>query len=568
MIKKITMGCIILMIHSLLYSQNTNSLSIYEGYTIGSIDFNYHTTDQDSIKFNQYMQEVKATFALSPGMQYSAVLTSYYIAQLNLLPYISKASLTVNPSTENQVVIIVNIILSEDKTAIKSKSAFQTPSILPIIYNSERIYLTARAAASEMVYTNHNTWFAQPQSMTNGNPLATSPSGKGWSAWLEGFGSAGLYGVINLIPSINLHLYGGANYLISFSCGNELFTNKARIYGNVEDAFVGIVGGNKTASGNSYKYNITYGRKSFTLADGWLLINTSMNGDYRAALQLNPRWAADQVFSFGGQFNQFTLQFFSVRPNELDFLNSKTTVHGANVEMNNGKYGTIGFSYLTIPKSDFKYYMPDGTAYGRKGLEVYNLRYYRTTGQEGGFLFKGEIGYQRNRNFNMKAIAYYAEAGWNFKNIKGSPTFSYRFAHFPGDDPNSKSYNRWDALYTGGNGEQWVQGSIMYKIVQNSNENTHRFQAVWNPGRKWQMVGQFWLFYAPELNNLGGNPALSFLESKFYGTEYNLTIKYFHSRTWYFHFNTAFSTPGGAIKNNVIGTKNWFSAMLFARVSF
>lgn len=566
--KRLITGCLLFLISTLAIAQTTNPLSMYEGYSISSVEFKILNPTTDTAEMHRYEREIAEKFAISPSTQFGAVFASYYTSRLNLLPFVSKATLRVIPTTENQVAITVDVLLSSALYTDKRENVLKNRSLLPVLYNSERAYLTTRSSASEMVYVNDNTWFARPDAMTNGNPLATHPAGKGWSSWIEGFASVGVYGVVKVIPSINLHVYGGASYLVSFSAGNEIFTNKGRIYGGVEDAYVGFVGGKHTAAGNVYKYNFTYGRKSFTLADGWLITNTSMNGGNRGALQLNPRWAADELITAGGQWNRLMLQAFSIKPNELDILNSKTTVRGANLEINNGKYGVIGLTYLTVPRSDFKYYLPDGTVYSRKGLEVYNVRYFRTTGKEGGLLLKGEFGYQRNRNFDMKAIAYYGELGWNFNKVKGSPTISYRYAHFPGDDPDSKSYNRWDALYTGGNGEQWVQGSIMYKLVQNSNENTHRIQAVYNPGRKWQMVGQFWLFYADKLNNIGGNPALSTLSSKFYGTEYNFTLKYFHSQRWYFHLNAAYALPGSAIEKNVLDTKDWFSVMAFARVSF
>lgn len=566
--RKYILGYLFLLISTLSHAQTNNPSSLYEGFIVQSVDFRFLNPPADISVVEAYRKVIANEFAIPLQSQYSAVMASFYTSKLSLLPFVSSARLSVVPTTENQVALTVDVQLSGKDHARKSETGIRNPQLLPVLYNSKRAYLTAKVAASEMIYSNHNTWFAQPTPMTTGNPLADHPSGKGWSAWIEGFGSVGLYGVFNLIPSINLHIYGGTNYLISFSAGNELFTQKARIYGNVEDAFVGIVGGKQTARGDKYRYNFTYGRKSFTLGDGWLIINTAMNGYNRGALQLNPRWASRQLITGSLSWNRFMLQGFSVKPNELDILNSRTTINGVNLEMNNGKYGLLALTYLTVPRSGFRYYLPDGSVHSREGTEVYNVRLFRTTGQEGGLFFKGEVGYQRNRNFDMNAWAYYGELGWNFAKVQGSPTVSYRYAHFSGDDPESKSYNRWDALYTGGNGEQWVQGSIMYKLVQNSNENTHRFQAVYRPAKKLQMVGQVWLFYAPQLNNIGGNPALSTLKSKFYGTEYNLTLKYFPSSQWYFHLNAAYALAGGAITEVVPDTKNWFSAMVFARYTF
>lgn len=566
--KPYIIGCLLLLISTLSYSQTNNPSSLYEGAIIQSVDFKFRNPPADTSLVEAYRKMIAGEFVVPLQSQYSAIMASFYTSKLNLLPFVNNAVLNVTPTSENQVALTIDIQLSTAEKSHKSETGIRNPQLLPVLYNSEHAYLTGKIAASEMVYTNDNTWFGQPTPMTTGNPLADHPSGKGFSGWLEGYGSIGMYGVYKLIPSINLHVYGGASYLVSFSAGNEIFTQKARIYGDVEDAFVGFVGGKQTSTGNKYRYNFTYGRKSFILGDGWLIVNTAMNGYNRGALQLNPRWASKQLITGGFNWNRLMLQLFSVKPNELDILNSKTTINGVNLEMNNGKYGLLGISYLTVPNSNFRYYLPDGSAYTRKGLEVYNLRLFRTTGPDGGLFFKGELGYQRNRHFEMNAWAYYGELGWNFAKVKGSPAVSYRFAHFGGDDPDSKSYNRWDALYTGGNGEQWVQGSVMYKLVQNSNENTHRIQAVYRPAQKLQMVGQVWLFYAPQLNNIGGNPALSTLKSKFYGTEYNLTLKYFPSRQWYFHLNAAYAQPGSAIKDNVADTKNWFSATVFARYSF
>lgn len=566
--KRLITGCLLLMINTLVWAQNNNPTSIYEGSIIQRINFVFKGVPPDPALEESYRKIIESEFAVTPQSQYSAIMASYYVSKLSLLPFVNNAGLRIVPTAENGIALTVDVVFADKDKSVKSQTGFRNKQLMPVLYNSDRAYLTMRFATSEMVYTNNNTWFGNPAAMTTGNPLAQAPSGKGWSAWLEGFASIGAYGVVKVIPKINLHLYGGASYLVSFSAGNELFTDKSRIHADVEDAFIGIVGGKQTAKGNRYKYNFTFGRKSFTLGDGWLLINTSMNGYNRAALQLNPRWAAKRLLLGGFSWNRFIFQGFSVKPNELDILNSETIINGVNLEASNRKNGTIGFSYLSVPESKLRYYLPDGTVYSRKGLRVYNLRLFKTTDKEGGIFFKAEAGYQTNKNFDMSAWAYYGELGWNFGKVKGSPAISYRYAYFSGDNPNTKSYNRWDALYTGGNGEQWVQGSVMYKLVQNSNEITHRLQAVYSPGTKFQMVGQIWLFYADQLNNIGGNPALSTLKSKFYGMEYNFTLKYFQSRRWYFHLNAAYALPGSAIKENLENTEDWFCATVFARYSF
>lgn len=568
--KKLILGCLFsIVISTYSFAQSNNPISIYEGTIIQSINFEYQNQPIDTTLYSAYAKVIESTFAINTQTQFNSFLISYYISKINLLPFVEKASPLVTTSSQNEVELTLSVkLIPVTDQATKKENVAKDKNLFPVIYNTEKIFVTLKSAASEMVYSNDNAWFSQPAQMTNGNPLAEKPAGDGYTGWIEGFASAGIYGIAKIIPKANIHLYSGVNYLVSFSSGNELFTDKSRIYGAIEEAFIGFIGGGRTNNDKPYKYNISYGRKQFVLGDGWLIINTAMNGYNRAALQLNPRWAGKSLFTTGISCDKFLLQGFSLIPNELDILDTKTTIRGINLELRNNKNGVLGLSYLTVPKSNFSYYMPDGTVYKREGLQVYNARLFRSTGEGGGLFYKTEVGYQRNPNFDMKAWAYYGELGWSFNNSKGAPTISYRYAYFSGDDAKTTSYNRWDQLYTGGNGEQWVQGSNMYKIVQNSNEITHRLQIVYRPLKKTQLVGQFWLFYAAEKNNIGGNPALSTLQSNFYGTEYNLTFKYFHSSNWYFHLNTAYTLPGSAIKDNVSNTKNWYCLSFFARYSF
>lgn len=550
--------------------QSNNPLSIYEGERIRSVHFSFSDLPPDSLAAQDLRTKAEGMFRLYPQTQYNSTFASYYLSQIDLLPWVEKATLEIIPAVGNSIELHVSVKASAADAAGKRREhIFGKPSSFPAIYNSSRTFLTLKFAASEMAYSNDNAWFGQPETVTAGNPLADHPVGKGYTGWLEGFAAAGIYGVTKIIPSINLHLYGGVNYLVSFSAGNELFTNRARIYGDIEEAFIGVIGGGRTASGHIYRYNMLYGRKQFVLGDGWLIINTSMNGENRAALQLNPRWASKNVFQAGVAWDRLFLQFFRLEPNELPTLNSGTVINGLNLELGNKDRILLGASFLQTPYSRFKYYLPDGSIYNRTGLQVYNLRLFRNAPiGSGGLFFKTEVGYQRNSNFDMSAWAGYGEAGWNFAGTYGSPSISYRFAYFSGDNPDSESYNRWDALYTGGNGEQWVQGSNMYKMVQNSNEMSHRIQGIFSPVRRVQLVGQVWIFHAPSLTNLGGNPALSQLKAKYYGTEFNLTVKYFATRNWYFHLNTAYTLPGAAITENVPGAQNWFCLSAFARYSF
>lgn len=563
--------CILQLGYSLsLSAQSNNAQSIYEGERIGAVDFVFNRLPSDSAKAEQLKKQIENTFLVYPFTHFNAFQITYYLSQINNLPFVEEATYQVEPAAEGGFNLQIVVRLAEEGAVTNRRAnLFKNPKAFPLIYSSPHTLLTFQFSASEMAYSNNNAWFARPAPLLTGNPLADNPAGKGYTAWLEGFAMGGVYGIARLIPKWNLHLYAGVSYILSFSAGRELFTDRSRFHGETEDAFAGFIGGKRLESSHEYAYSILYGRKQFVLGNGWLIINTSMNGEQRAALQINPRWAARRLFLATVRWDKLSGQVFQLRPNELPIFYSHTILNGANVELGSSDRLQLGASVLHVPRSEVKYYLPDGTVRTRKGLWVYNLRLYgnRPAGQPGLF-YKTEGGYQTNSRYKMRAYAGYGELGWNFARTQGQPALSYRFAYFSGDNPDTPAYERWDALYTGGTGEQWVQGSNMYKIVQNSNELSHRVQLTYAPLRKWQTVWQFWSFRAPRKNNLGGNPGLSVMQSNAYGTEINLTVKYFYSRQWYFHLNTALTFPGEALKKTIgEDLKNWFCLMAFIRYS-
>lgn len=354
--------------------------------------------------------------------------------------------------------------------------------------------------------------------------------------------------------------------------GSRTACAATRSYTYLEDAYIGLVGGNVDADGNRLTYNLTAGRQRFTLANGFLIANTAANGDARAALQANARWASDLLVLGQIAYNDTKFEAFYVDPDELPLLDSDTRIAGVNLETRPLAGLTLGASYLTVPKSNTNYFSPTGTiAGGRENLGLWDARFTwqpNPTGAAGPF-FGGEIARQTNRDFNMDARAGWLEAGYHMPQAKWSPSISYRLSYFSGDDPATTTYERWDPLLSGGNGEQWVQGANHFKVVQDSNVIAHRIQARFRVAPRVEIVPQLWAFRADQLNNIGGNPALSFLSDKDLGYEAHVTVKWFKSRNTYVHGHIAYTVPGDGVKAALGGTdKDWLSAMVFVRYAF
>ena len=120
--------------------------------------------------------------------------------------------------------------------------------------------------------------------------------------------------------------------MFTASAGAELFTDETRSYGGVEDAYGGIVFGKTWDDGRRLVVNVSAGRQPFKLGDGMLIRITSGNGFDRAALQLNPRWAADMLVLAEARYNNTKVAVFHFDPDELPPIDSQTRINGVNYE--------------------------------------------------------------------------------------------------------------------------------------------------------------------------------------------------------------------------------------------
>ncbi|WP_374329886.1 alginate export family protein [Aestuariivirga sp.] len=511
--------------------------------------------------------------AVYPGDYFSPNAAEFAIAKVRRNPEIANVTYTYALGRAGGLDVSFTITL-----ATRGNSSFEgrgflitnNKAELPVLYDKDGTYVRAKLEALSLTYANNNAWFGQPDQMLAGNPLVQGkPAGKGYSQWVEGFLHYGIYGITPV--NDNFYVYGGLSSISSGSKGQELFTDQTRGYTFFEDAYAGFITGKTDEKGNRLSFNFSAGRQKFQLANAFLIANTAANGWDRAALQANARWAADMLVLAQLRYNSTKFEAFYVEPDELPVINTNTGLAGVNIEARPISGMMTGASYVTALKGDYAYYGPDGQVIGtRDGLNVYDLRatYTPNPPNAPGPFFGIEGAIQNHRDFDMFATAGYAELGYSFIDKTWSPSISYRLGYFSGDDPDTETYERWDPLLSGGNGEQWVQGSSMFKVVQDSNVIAQRIQGRFRPLPTVEVVPQLWAFTAPSLDNLGGNPALSFLDSHNYGYEANITVKWFPNPNWYVHGMLAYTVPGEAVQDALDHkADDWFAAMLFVRYS-
>ncbi len=532
------------------------------------------TNPSSDAAFNQRVEDaVRKSLALFPGATFSAERAAFAIGKARRNADIADIQYALSPGLRAGLNVAVAVTLADAAHPQRGEGFVITGDRgdFPLAYDQNGTVLRFKLEVLSLYYGNNNAWYGDPDAMLAGNPLVQgTPAGAGYGDWAETYLHYGVYGMTPL--NDQLYAYAGLSAITSASVGQELFTDEARAYTAVEDAYVGLVGGDTGETGNRLAYNFSIGRKRFELANAFLIANTAMNGMDRAALQANARWAADMLALGQIVWNNTKFEAFYVDPDELPVLDSDTRIAGLNVETSTSNGWKLGASWLTVPQSTQSYFSPTGTIAGtREGLNLVDARFSYTPNAPdvAGPFLSAEVARQTNRNFDMDARAAYAEIGYSLPQARWSPSFSYRVAYFSGDDPDTDAYERWDPLLSGGNGEQWVQGINHFKVVQDSNVIAHRIQARLKVAPRVELVPQLWAFYADSLNNIGGNPALTFLEDDEYGYEANITAKWYLSRNLYVHGDIAYTLPGDGVQAALDGdARDWFSAMLFVRYAF
>jgi hypothetical protein len=531
------------------------------GRHIQSVDVIFDGGAQDNAT---YRDAVLKAFAAFPGNQFDPARSDLMLTQVRRLTFVKSARYVPRLSDDGSVELVIEITLTDAARPLSQRPmgvlAGGPASDFPTLYADDRTVVQAKLENKTMVFSNTNAFFGRPDVLSAGNPLADSPSGRdGTDTWLESSVEAGVYGLSALTP--RLSSFAGLSYIASASVGPELFTDSTRVHGGVEDAYAGLIGNSTTPEGGVRQLSVLVGRKAFQVDSGMILRLGSANGGQRAALQSNPRNAADQLVQVQMVHNQHKLEVFRLDPDELEELDSRTVVHGLNYEGRVLPDVRLGLMYLEVPRSKFSYFTTTSTL-SREGLRVADLRLaYDPAPGRSSWYARGELAQQTHKHFDMDARAGYVEGGYRFAAWPLKPTLSYRYSRFTGDDPDTSTFERWDPLFAGGAGDEWVQGLNQYKVVQTSNVVGHRFMARLQVSPRLELTPQFWIFKADNKNNLGGAQALSFLSSRDLGKEVNITGRYVSSAKLIYVFSAAYTRPGEAIRTALNGDyKNWFSA--------
>jgi hypothetical protein len=389
------------------------------------------------------------------------------------------------------------------------------------------------------------------------NSLFTSPRNPGVAEnlsdqWFEGYIKPGLSGSYRLESATEI--YGKVS-----AVGERTYGSVPRMFGEdissfgPDDLYIGWRSGQSLTIGDN-AIDLSVGRAPYQLGHGMLIYDGSAEGGSRGGYWTNARKAFE--FAAIGRFKPgpHLVEAFYLDRDDLPESESGSRLWGANYELSVGE-STFGATYFTVSADEAV--MP-----GRDGLDAINARAYAAPLPG----LSVELEYAREDNDDrLAATAWTVQGAYELSDILWSPTLSYRYAFFEGDDPATAVSEAFDPLFPGFHDwGQWWQGEIAGEyFLANSNLISHMLRAHLAPS---EAIGTGVLFFKFALDQPG-----SYADGV---TEKALAFE----ADWYVdwkvneHFTAslvaAYANPDAAVQQAHGRTKNFAFGMAYLAYSF
>ncbi|TLN03910.1 hypothetical protein FDZ71_12330 [bacterium] len=234
-----------------------------------------------------------------------------------------------------------------------------------------------------------------------------------------------------------------------------------------ELAYIGWKSGKTFATENLL--DIYYGQAKFAVSDGFLVGDGARDFNQRGCFWLAPHASFERAAVIKINASPVRGDLFYLA---TDWSQGVTKGFGANVEYSIDKYGTVGAMFMTLNESDIA---------TREGMKVYEGRYMGNPLADSveNFYLNLEYAIERNNDAagKLAADALAAEVGYTFAAAM-SPTLSYRFANYSGDEAATGSKSEaFDPLFQKAFGRgwgTWLEGELMGEFFySNSNKKSH-----------------------------------------------------------------------------------------------
>lgn len=506
----------------------------------------------DPARDAEILAQARAWVSLSPGDPLSAgeiaALESQLLALRGVVALRTQVAGVPGQSVRARVEIALKLGSAEPEAAAAVKFPYLSRSRL----GQARFIL----GGGHGVFSDGNPWFGNAPAFTTGNPLVENPAlganTGAQSTWAESWVELGLGGVTQVGESRSA-IYGAISGIGVAARGEDIFRGDARQSFDLEKAYIGFLWGTEDGS---RRINISLGRRNFSLNDGFLIsqFGSQSNAGPRPGIYLAPRTTHDLAAVATLKIEKWTGTGFFLDPNEFEPLESDTRLAGLNVRYNVSKRFYADATYVEAVGSGIRYGAPSGPVGTREGLQTLGLHArWSEPGGVPGLWLESELAHQQHREFSMRAWAGYATVGYIARERPWTPSLSYRFSAFSGDDPATSTYERFDALFSGGLSE-WLQGISLGKLIRPENRLSHRVRFNVAPDPRLNLTLDLFHHRADQRNNIGANPAISRLASRDLGEEAQFAARWAISHRLFFLGIASIAFPAQAIESAAGGS--------------
>jgi hypothetical protein len=328
---------------------------------------------------------------------------------------------------------------------------------------------------------------------------------------------------------------------IGLDSTDDITLEQAHIGWKVDDLFSGL---------EEDTFSIIGGRQDYRIGTGLLIADGGGDGGERGGWYLGMRKAFQESVIARLKSKTLLLEGFRLENNPRSG-GTEGVAYGGNLEYTFEGVATLGGSYIAVDAN-----LPDIDV-----LNVFSGRADWTVMKN--VAVSGE--YVHETNDQIEADGWYAQVSYTAEQVPWSPVFSYRYAHFDGDDPNTPDDERFrEIAYGFTDWGTWYQGEVTGEYaLGNGNVNSHMVRTKAQPLEDVTLNLIYYNFTFDEPASVA--PGVT---SDDWGDEINFIAEWQATEELYLNFVFGALFPGDAAEQFVGGDDDWLYTMFYAAYSW
>jgi hypothetical protein len=291
-------------------------------------------------------------------------------------------------------------------------------------------------------------------------------------------------------------------------------------------------------------FSLSIGRQDYSIGTGMIINDGGGDGGERGGWYIGMRKAFQESIIMRLKSKTLLAEGFRLR-NRPRQGGTQGEAYGGNLEYTFAEQVTFGGTYMAV----------NPELAGVDTLDVFSGRLDWKIGN--GFSVSGE--YVHEDSDEQDADGWYVKAAYETPDLPWSPVWSYQYAHFDGDDPDTtKDETFREIAYGFTDYGTWYQGEINGNYpLANANLQSHQVRVKATPLETLTVNLLYYHFTLDE-------PAAFGVTSDEWGDEINLTADWQATEHLYVIGVVGVLMPGNAAEQYTGGNDDWLYSMLYA----